>query len=447
MVLCYDFPMDTLNSRGQLLNTIPIQKGPVVYWMNREMRLEDNWALIYAQTKAVELNQPCIVIFSLFDHFESAKNIKDDPMFTRMKMGLKLVIQQAKEKALPFYVLHGPTVKTIQQFLNHVQAGLLVTDFSPLKEMRALRESLSKSVKIAMIEVDSHNIIPVHVASQKQEWGAYTLRPKIHKLLPTYLHAFPTWIKTPSFDYKGPHDETFLNGIKEEINPTLALRQFITLRLNQYENRNDPNLEATSRLSPYFHFGHLSSQSVALAVKATGGQHESFLEEMIVRKELADNYCFYNREYDSFKGFPDWAKKTLDLHRKDRREYVYSIDQFAKAQTHDDAWNAAQMQMVKTGYMHGYMRMYWAKKILEWTASPEEALTIANQLNDQYELDGRDPNGYTGTAWAIGGVHDRPWQERPIFGMIRYMNAAGLKRKFDIGAYIQRWLNPSIIVK
>ncbi|MEN9819598.1 MAG: Deoxyribodipyrimidine photolyase, partial [Bacillota bacterium] len=378
---------------------------------------------------------------------ESAKNTKDDPMFTRMKLGLKLVVQQAKDKGLPFYILHGPTVKTIQQFLKTVQAGLFVTDFSPLRDMRALRDSLANSIQISMIEVDAHNIIPIHVASQKQEWGAYTLRPKIHKLLPTYLDRYPTWISTAPFQYKGPHDETFLNAVKGDFNPTLALRQFITLRLNQYENRNDPNLDATSRLSPYFHFGHLSSQTVALAVKATGGQHESFLEEMIVRKELADNFCFYNREYDSFNGFPDWAKKTLNLHRQDRREFVYSIEQFAKAQTHDDAWNAAQMQMVQTGYMHGYMRMYWAKKILEWTTSPEEALMIANQLNDQYELDGRDPNGYTGTAWAIGGVHDRPWQERPIFGMIRYMNAAGLKRKFDIGAYIQRWLNPSIVVK
>lgn len=447
MVLCYDFYMDTLNSRARLLNAKPMEIGPIVYWMNREMRLEDNWALIYAQTQALERQQPCLVIFSLFDHFESAKNLDNDPMFKRMKMGLKQVVQDAKNKGLPFYILHGPTVKSIQTFLNTVKAGLFVTDFSPLKDMRRLRETLAQSIPVKMVEVDGHNIIPIHVASQKQEWGAYTLRPKIHKLLPTYLHAFPKWIATAPFQYKGPHDESFLNQIHEEINPKLALRQFITLRLNQYENRNDPNLEATSRLSSYFHFGHLSSQTVALAVRATGGQHDSFLEEMIVRKELADNFCFYNPEYDSFNGFPDWAKKTLNLHRKDRREYLYSLDQLTQAQTHDDAWNAAQMQMVKTGYMHGYMRMYWAKKILEWTASPEEALHIANQLNDQFELDGRDPNGYTGTAWAIGGVHDRPWQERPIFGMIRYMNAAGLKRKFDIGAYIQRWLNPSIIVK
>lgn len=447
MILCYDFHMNILENRARFLNHKPIQLGPVVYWMNREMRLEDNWALIYAQMKAVEIKQPLIVIFSLFDHFGSAKNNQDDPMFTQMKMGLKLCYVEAKDKGLPFYILHGPTVKTIQQFLQTVQAGLLVTDFTPLREMRALRSSLADSLSIQIIEVDGHNIVPIHVASQKQEWGAYTLRPKIHKLLPTYLIPYPQWKSTLPYAYKGPHDESFLDEIKISIDPKKAMKEFITHRLSHYENRNDPNLEATSRLSSYFHFGQLSSQTVALAVKATGGNHESFLEEMIVRKELADNFCFYNPEYDSFSGFPDWAKKTLNLHRQDPREYLYSYTQFANAQTHDDAWNAAQMQMVKTGYMHGYMRMYWAKKILEWTASPEEALTIANQLNDQYELDGRDPNGYTGTAWAIGGVHDRPWQERPIFGMIRYMNAAGLKRKFDVGAYIQRWLNPSIIVK
>jgi deoxyribodipyrimidine photo-lyase len=186
---------------------------------------------------------------------------------------------------------------------------------------------------------------------------------------------------------------------------------------------------------------------VALAAKKTGQPHEAFLEELIVRKELADNYCFYNSNYDSFLGFPDWAKKTLDAHRHDKREFIYSLETLTEAKTHDDAWNAAQMQMVKTGYMHGYMRMYWAKKILEWTSSPEEALQFANTLNDQFELDGRDPNGYTGTAWAIGGVHDRPWGERPIFGMIRYMNAAGLKRKFDIGSYIRHWLNVEIKVE
>jgi deoxyribodipyrimidine photo-lyase len=439
--------MQTLSQRALQLNEKSHQHGPIVYWMNREMRLDDNWALIYAQTFANEIKQPCVVIFNLADAFDSENNIDDDRMFTRMKLGLKLVAQQAKTRGLPFYVLHGPTVVSISRFLQDINAGMLVTDFSPLKDMRALRSQLANTIAIKMVEVDAHNIVPMHVASQKQEWGAYTLRPKIHRLLKEYLHPYPSWITTLPFQYQGKHDETFLKDLKETIDPLHALQEFLRQRLDRYEDRNNPNIEATSRLSSYFHFGHLSSQTVALAVIQTGQPHEAFLEELIVRKELADNYCFYNPHYDSFLGFPDWAKKTLDAHRLDKREYLYSLETLAKGMTHDDAWNAAQIQMVKTGYMHGYMRMYWAKKILEWTSSPEEALQFANTLNDQYELDGRDPNGYTGTAWAIGGVHDRPWQERPIFGMIRYMNAAGLKRKFDIGAYIRHWLNVEIKVE
>jgi deoxyribodipyrimidine photo-lyase len=439
--------MQTLLQRARVLNEKSHLQGPIVYWMNRDMRLEDNWALIYAQTFANDNKQPCVVIFSLFDTFGHAKNTDDDRMFYQMKLGLKLVDQQAKLRGLPFYILHGPTVATITKFLVDIHAGMLVTDFSPLKDMRALRTQLASKLAIKMVEVDAHNIVPIHVASQKQEWGAYTLRPKIHRLLKEFLHPFPSWIKTKSFQYQGKHDASFLEDIKASIDPTKALNDFLTHRLDRYEDRNNPNLEATSRLSAYFHFGHLGSQTVALAVNKTGQPHEAFLEELIVRKELADNYCFYNPNYDSFLGFPDWAKKTLNAHRSDKREFVYSLATLAKGITHDDAWNAAQIQMVKTGYMHGYMRMYWAKKILEWTSTPEEALQFANTLNDQYELDGRDPNGYTGTAWAIGGVHDRPWQERPIFGMIRYMNAAGLKRKFDIGAYIRHWLNVEIKVK
>jgi deoxyribodipyrimidine photo-lyase len=433
--------MTILESRSRLLNTKPILPGPIVYWMNRDMRLHDNWALITAQAIAIQQKQPLVIIFCLFDHFGSAKNHPEDLMFNRMKQGLKIVRDQAKQAQISFYVLHGETVKRIQSFLSEIKAGVLVTDFSPLLEMRALRDALAKSLAIQMIEVDAHNIIPVWVASTKQEWGAYTLRPKIHRLLPSYLIPFPKLVTSMPLRYTGPHDESFLDAIEVDMDSQLALKTFISKRLNQYEQRNDPNIEATSRLSSYFHFGHLASQTVALAVQATGQPHESFLEELIVRKELADNFCFYNPHYDQIKGFPDWAQKTLNAHRRDRREYVYDLTTFANAETHDEAWNAAQLQMVKTGYMHGYMRMYWAKKILEWTASPEEALAIANTLNDRYELDGRDPNGYTGTAWAIGGVHDRPWQERPIFGMIRYMNAAGLKRKFDIGAYIRRWLS------
>jgi deoxyribodipyrimidine photo-lyase len=164
---------------------------------------------------------------------------------------------------------------------------------------------------------------------------------------------------------------------------------------------------------------------------------ETFLEELVVRRELSDNFCFYNSNYDNFRGFPEWARKTLDIHRGDAREYHYTAEQLECAETHDDLWNAAQTEMVKRGKMHGYMRMYWAKKILEWTESPEMAMEVAVYLNDRYELDGRDPNGYAGIAWSIGGVHDRAWNERPVFGKIRYMSYNGCKTKFNVKEYLK----------
>jgi deoxyribodipyrimidine photo-lyase len=193
------------------------------------------------------------------------------------------------------------------------------------------------------------------------------------------------------------------------------------------------------------HYGQVSAQRLAFQVQTLLGvnseSQEAYLEELIVRRELADNYCFYNSNYDNFNGFPDWAKKTLNEHRFDKREFLYSCDEFELAKTHDPLWNAAQNQMVRDGKMHGFLRMYWAKKILEWTPSPEEAQAIAIYLNDKYELDGIDPNGYTGINWSIGGVHDRAWTERPVFGKIRFMNYAGCKRKFDVIGFQEKYAN------
>ena len=245
-----------------------------------------------------------------------------------------------------------------------------------------------------------------------------------------------------------------------------ALDAFIDTGLERYgSERNDPNARAQSNLSPYLHYGILSAASIALAViekvdapiqdilEASRNKAKidpkkqptlldnagAFLEELIVRRELSDNFCFYNSSYDSVEGFPEWALRSHAKHRKDKREYLYTLNEFEEGRTHEALWNAAQLEMVKTGKMHGYMRMYWAKKILEWTESPEEAMKVAIYLNDTYELDGRDPNGYAGIAWSIGGVHDRAWFERPVFGQIRYMNANGCKSKFDTDAYIAAW--------
>ena len=225
-----------------------------------------------------------------------------------------------------------------------------------------------------------------------------------------------------------------------EENGNKILKSFINDRFDSSgELRNNPNKDNLSNLSPYIHFGQISAQNIAIKINEMEQSEgrDAFLEQLIVRRELAENFCYYNNDYDSFNGFHDWAKKTLNEHREDERDYIYSPSEFENAKTHDDLWNAAQYEMVDKGKMHGFMRMYWAKKILEWTPNPETALQIAIDLNDKYELDGRDPNGYTGIAWSIGGIHDRPWFERPIFGKVRYMNYNGCKRKFNVNNYIK----------
>lgn len=316
------------------------------------------------------------------------------------------------------------------------------------------KKKVAEKIQIPFHEVDAHNIVPCRFVSSKLEFAAYTIRPKIHRLLPEFLDEFPPLKRMKSkssfqnrIDWKSVVEKLKVDRKIKEIDWLLpgekaafrVLENFITNKLSKYnEKRNDPNEDAVSNLSPYLHFGQISSQRVALEIiksNISNESQQSFLEELIIRKELSDNFCYYNNKYDSFEGFPKWAQETLNKHRKDKREYLYKVEEFENSLTHDNLWNKAQLEMVNKGKMHGYMRMYWAKKILEWSASPEEAIKIAIYLNDKYQLDGRDPNGYTGIAWSIGGVHDRAWTERNIFGKIRYMNYTGCNRKFNVVKY------------
>jgi deoxyribodipyrimidine photo-lyase len=232
---------------------------------------------------------------------------------------------------------------------------------------------------------------------------------------------------------KLPTNGTVVAATPGQTAARAALRSFVNQRLEDYaEARNDPTVDGLSGLSPYFHFGQLATLRVALMAPSA----EVLIEEMVVRKELSDNFCLYQPSYDSLDGAPAWALRTLAAHESDPRTYLYSYSQLESADTHDEAWNAAQRQMTSTGKMHGYMRMYWAKKILEWTPSARVAIEYAVRLNDFYEIDGGDPNGYVGVMWSIAGVHDRPWAERDVFGQVRYMNDAGLRRKFKIDQYV-----------
>jgi deoxyribodipyrimidine photo-lyase len=334
---------------------------------------------------------------------------------------------------------------------------MLVADFNPLRITMEWKAEVNTLIDIPFIEVDAHNVIPCRYISDKQEYAAFTLRKKVEKYLPEFLTDIPGLKKHPHFssltvfestDWTVLLDSLQIDRTVAEVDwlepgenaASFALIDFLENRLGSYATaRNFPDQKGQSELSPYLHFGHLSPQRLAYEVMRADVNPESkmaFLEELIVRRELADNFCLHNPHYDLFTGFQPWARASLNKHRDDTREYIYSIFQFEHSQTHDPLWNAAQLEMVNTGKMHGFMRMYWAKKILEWTRSPEEAMEIAICLNDKYELDGRDPNGYAGISWSIGGVHDRPWGERNVFGMIRFMNYAGCKRKFNINSYI-----------
>ena len=446
------FPVN--QNRRRTIREASVEEGPVAYWMSRDQRTEDNWALLWAQDFSLKQRAPLVVIFCLVPEFLNATQRQ----YSFMLKGLQEVENNLAGKNIPFYLLTGSPESVVVEWLRINDIRVLVTDFDPLRIKREWKDGISERINIPFYEIDAHNIVPCWVVSQKQEYGAYTIRPKIHRALEEYLEKFPK-LKTHSIPWKKKVAKIDWNEVMRAlttdrsvsevvwIRPSereahRALVKFLEHKLSLYQElRNDPAMDGQSDLSPYLHFGQLSAQRIALEViKADAAKDvkDAFLEELIVRRQLSDNFCFYNHDYDSFAGFPDWAKKTLDKHRKDLRAYIYSREQFENGETHDDLWNAAQMEMVKRGKMHGYMRMYWAKKILEWTPSPEIALETAIYLNDRYELDGRDPNGYAGIAWSVGGVHDRAWNERNIFGKVRYMSYNGCKSKFDVKRYIER---------
>jgi len=321
---------------------------------------------------------------------------------------------------------------------------------------------------VPLYQVDAHNVVPVWHASPKREVGARTLRPKINKLLPDFLTHYPDFegnahmeqpIDTSVTTITWEDCEQHLNldssiGTVEWAKPgrSAAMKRFDEFTSSKTEglknfdtSRNDPNFKnVCSNLSPWVNYGHVSFQRLALDVRALKKYPNgtaSYIEEGIVRRELSDNFVYYSQEnYDELSTAAVWAQESLNLHTTDEREYIYSLKEFEQASTHDDLWNAAQMQLNIEGKMHGFLRMYWAKKILEWTASPKQALSIGLYLNDRYALDGNDPNGFTGVGWSVMGIHDMGWKERPIFGKIRFMNYAGCKRKFKVDQFVARYI-------
>jgi deoxyribodipyrimidine photo-lyase len=428
----------------------------VVYWMQRAQRGLDNPALDLAIKAANELRKPVAVFFGLHPNYPNA-NLRH---YAFLVEGLAETKRRIEERGAAFIFRPYPNHDLIE-FCEEVEACLVVGDENPMREPEGWRRNAARKLRIPFWTVDADVIVPTKFFP-KEEYAARTLRPKLHRLLPAFLQppenprAIVGW-REKDWPASQPIDEArvltelpldrsaqpvghFKGGATAGLN---LLKRFIAERLARYDAaRNQPHLAGTSELSAYLHFGQLGPHTIALAVRdadAPPAAKEAYLEELMVRRELAINFVARNPNYDNLAGCPEWARKTLAERLLDEREFVYAESQFENAETHDPLWNAAQMEMVTTGRMHGYLRMYWAKKILEWTRAPDEAFDIAVRLNDRYELDGRDPNGYAGIAWAIGGKHDRPWAPaRPVFGMIRYMNAKGCARKFDVEAYIRR---------
>lgn len=437
-------------------NDHPTQNGRyVLYWMQAAQRAVFNHALEYAAGKANELNQPLVTLFGLTDRYPEA----NERHYAFMLQGLREVEAALRERGIQFVVMRESPEVAALRFSK--DASMVITDVGYLKIQRQWRHHLARNSTCPVTEVESDVIVPVSVASDREAYSAAILRRKIHAHMDDYLVPVKeTTLKKDALkfrfdglDLKDPLQVVKNLSLDRSVSPvktfhggrqaaTRLLNQFTKEKLTHYEERrSDPAKDYGSHMSPYLHFGQISPLEIALKVRRSKIKAEkakaAYLEELIVRRELSMNFVHYNTHYDDYRCLPDWARQTLKAHRKDKREYAYALKDWERGNTHDPYWNAAQREMILTGKMHNYMRMYWGKKLVEWSKTPEDAYKTALYLNNKYELDGRDPNGFAGVAWCFG-KHDRPWAERTVFGKVRYMNANGLRRKFDIEAYVNR---------
>ncbi len=430
----------------------------VLYWMQQAQRVATNHALEHALERANALGLPLIVGFGLMDDYPEANRRH----YAFMLEGLADVAADLEARGIRFVLRHGPPDRVALGLA--ADAALVVCDRGYLRHQAAWRRRVADAAGCRVVQVESDVVVPVETASDKAEFGARTIRPKIERRRDGFLEPLrprPTAHPSIGVDLHcdfDPHDPygtlnklkldssvdrvaRFAGGAAEARN---RLERFVETKLKGYaDGRNEPVARQCSELSPYLHFGQISPIDLARAAREAQGvgndDRASFLEELIVRRELAMNFVAFTEDYDSFGMLPGWARTTMREHRDDRREHLYDEAALALGETHDRYWNAAMREMRVSGYMHNYMRMYWGKKIIEWSPDHETAFATALALNNRYFLDGRDPASYANVGWLFG-LHDRAWTERPVFGKLRYMNARGLERKFDIGAYVD-WTN------
>ncbi len=435
----------------------------VIYWMQQSQRIQYNHALNYAVKVANENNLPLIVYFALYGDYPEA----NERSFAFMLEGLVDVKGWLERLGVNFVLRIGKGHELIFDYLR--DAHTLVMDYGYLWHQKMWRkyvldQAKEKALDVAIDLIDTDMVIPVRHVSDKREYGAYTIRPKIMKQLHQFRDMEPLDVlkNQTKLDFKSDDELKDLFRLIEKLNVDHSvpksnyfkggyieagkhISRFIYQDLDDYKDRNDPSDPKLSYMSMYLHFGQISPLEILERIYLAATQKQvhqasvdAFVEQLVVRRELAFNFVTYTKGYDKFESMTQpWAYETMEAHDHDQRPYIYTIDDYINFKTHDDAFNAAMIEMVKTGYMHNYMRMYWAKKIIEWTPSFKEAYETILYLNNKYFIDGRDANSYTGVAWCFGN-HDRAWTEREVFGKLRYMNYGGLKRKFNIDLYIDK---------
>lgn len=433
----------------------------VIYWMQSSQRAEENHALEYAVKLSNDLKKNLIVYFGITENYPEA----NERHYYFMLEGLKSVKKDLNKRKIRMVVLKGSPEIEILKFDKI--ASVIVVDAGYLRHEKMWRDYVSQQMPCKVVKIETNVIVPLEAASDKDEYSAATIRRKLERKVDIFS-KLPETIK-----YDGKYESNLRNIDEVQIDDIdnviemlkidknvkkvskfvggtavskLLLEEFLKDKLSCYSTlRNEPSGECCSNMSPYLHFGQISPIYIYNRVIEfcemdinCDDNKKAYIEELFVRRELAMNFVNYNEKYDSYEGLPNWAKSSLESHLQDERPYIYNITQLEYAKTHDIYWNCAQKELVLTGKMQGYMRMYWGKKVIEWTKDPRDAYEILLYLNNKYELDGRDANGYTGVAWCFG-KHDRPWGKRAIFGNVRYMVESGLKRKFDMKSYVDKY--------
>lgn len=443
--------------RISVLNDRETTRGNyVLYWMQQSQRAEWNHALEYAVQRANQLDQRLLVVFGLMDDYPEA----NQRHYQFMLQGLQETQGSLAKRGIKLVVRRGAPHEVATEFTE--DASLVVCDRGYLRHQKGWREHVAHRAKCEVVQIEADVVVPVETASDKREYAARTIRPKLsrhHQYFLVDLRA--TVLKKDSLNLRvGGLDlsnvDRLLDDLRldDSVRPVAqlfpggtqaakrVLRSFINKRLKNYdEHRNQPDTDEVSYMSMYLHFGQISPVYVAREIECTShgskADRAGYLEELLIRRELAQNFVHFEPKYDSYACLPRWARDTLREHRSDPREFQYTKQQLEDAETHDKYWNAAMREMRYTGYMHNYMRMYWGKKIIEWTNTPEYAYQVALELNNRYFLDGRDPNSFANVAWLFGN-HDRAFAERQVFGKIRYMSQGGLQRKADADAYVEK---------